>query len=161
MYANVKKFIDDNWNFATQINREFGIPIESALAQGGIESAWGRAAPGNNLFGIKAHAGWKGKKQQLKTTEVINGKAVEIYDWFRVYDSRAESWKDWANFLKVNSRYKNAFNFSDPYKFSQEIAKAGYATDPDYYSKLQSTISGMIAYTTEKKKAANNSNTPG
>jgi flagellum-specific peptidoglycan hydrolase FlgJ len=64
-----------------------------------------------------------------------------------------DSFIGYANFLTKNQRYKNAFNYwadinpkpeyygsnyqwynSD--KFAHEIAKAWYATDPNYYQKI-------------------------
>ena len=56
---------------------------------------------------------------------------------FRSYASMADSFRDHANFLKVNSRYAPAFAHTDePDAFARAIAKAGYATDPSYADKL-------------------------
>lgn len=46
-----------------------GVPWLLSISQAGLESNWGRAAFGNNFFGIKAGPGWKGATQQLKTWE--------------------------------------------------------------------------------------------
>lgn len=57
-----------------------GVLASITLAQGALESAWGRSAPGNNLFGIK------GSGQQQTTKEFINGQWITIVDGFCVYD---------------------------------------------------------------------------
>ena len=54
-------------------------------------------------------------------------------DWFRKYDSPAGSFKDHAQFFLQNQRYAQALTHAnDPVSFLQEVAKAGYATAPDY-----------------------------
>src|SRR5882762_6003626 len=87
-----------------------GISPEAVVAQAALESAWGASAIGFNLFGIKAGSSWKGKKKLVTTQEVINGERVTIDDWFRDYDSYADSIKDHFQFLKDNSRYSNIFD---------------------------------------------------
>jgi flagellum-specific peptidoglycan hydrolase FlgJ len=66
-----------------------------------------------------------------------------------------DSFIGYANFLTKNKRYKEAFNYwsdinpkpeyygsnyqwYDSDKFAYEIAKAWYATDPNYYQKIVS-----------------------
>jgi flagellar protein FlgJ len=148
-----------------KIQQEFAIPTDFGLAQSGIESGFATHAPGFNHFGIKANAAYKGKKQLLKTTEYHNTKTVKypivhsitivkqadgstkykysVSDWFRAYDSSLDSFRDWAKFLKENRRYAIAFKYSDPFKFALEIAKAGYATAPNYYAVLYSVIKNI------------------
>ena len=49
----------------------------------------------------------------------------------------AHSIRDHGNFLQVNSRYKPAFAYTrDANKFIWAVWKAGYATDPNYYTKV-------------------------
>jgi flagellum-specific peptidoglycan hydrolase FlgJ len=49
--------------------RQTKVPASITLAQAALESQWGKSAPGNNFFGIKANTSWKGKTQKLKTWE--------------------------------------------------------------------------------------------
>jgi hypothetical protein len=127
--------------------KEYGVPGAVTLAQAALESDWGRAHMGeaNNYFGIKAYD--KGGVPQigpiakgfvtLPTREVVNGRSITVNARFRSYASMADSFRDHANFLKVNSRYAPAFAHSDdPDAFARAIAKAGYATDPAYADKL-------------------------
>src|SRR5690349_995806 len=76
------------------------------LAQAALESAWGRSAPGNNLFGIK------GNGQQQETKEFVNGKWITVVDGFRVYDDWLGSIHDHSQFLIENPRYAN-YGFFD------------------------------------------------
>ena len=121
--------------------KEYGVPAAVTLAQAALESDWGRAHMGeaNNYFGIKAYD--KGGVPQigpiakgfvtLPTREVVNGRSITVNARFRSYASMADSFRDHANFLKVNSRYAPAFaHTGDPDAFARAIAKAGYATDP-------------------------------
>lgn len=107
------------------------------------------AKQANNLFGIKASPGWKGATISLKTGEYINGQYVTVTGIFRKYNSIADSFADYINFLKVNPRYTAAGVFSamTPQEQADALQKAGYATDPAYSSKIKSiveSIKGMI-----------------
>ncbi len=92
----------------------------------------------------------------FKTAENLQGVDVSQYlsgtgtkykyvvkDWFRKYASPLESFNDHAIFLKTNPRYKAAFNTTNPSDFAREVAKAGYATDTDYFNKLNKLITGI------------------
>lgn len=99
--------------------------------------------PGNMVAGIKADYRYRGPSQELSTTEVVDGKSIKTKAKFRAYDTPEQAFEDFGNFFKENPRYRAALNQGDPYKAAQEIAKAGYATDPNYYSKLKSIIDSM------------------
>ena len=54
--------------------------------------------------------------------------------------------RDYIDFIMSNPRYQNAARRSfDPDSYFEEIARAGYATDPDYAGKLKN-ISRQIAF---------------
>lgn len=55
--------------FAKESEAATGVPALVTLVQAGVESGWGKHAPGNNFFGIKAGSHWTGKTQKLKTWE--------------------------------------------------------------------------------------------
>lgn len=153
--------------YALQTERAYGIPALATLAQAALESGWGRSAPGNMFFGIKTGSSWKGKRQLLSTTEVTSGapprlKAGESITkhlppgsagnnyttkhvwktkmWFRAYDSPKGSFDDRGEFFKQNSRYHAAFAHKDPKDFLTAIAKAGYATAPNYAATLHKVV---------------------
>ena len=61
---------------------------------------------------------------------------------FRAYDSIHDSIIDRCKFLQENSNYVNAgvFSATTPQEQCQALKNAGYATDPDYVSKLVGII---------------------
>lgn len=132
---------------AQEVERKYGVPALSCLAQSAIETGWGNSCPGNMMFGIKANTAWKGRTQLLWTSEVVNGAVKRVQSKFRAYGSPTDSFLDYGKFLKENARYKTAFYYTDPYLFSKAVADAGYATDPTYYKKISSVIDTL------KKKA--------
>lgn len=135
-----QEFYNTYYPYALAMERDYNVPALVALAQSALETGYGKSTPGNMMFGIKANSSWNGDKQLLWTTEYVDGVFQKIQSWFRKYPTPQESFNDYAQFLKNNKRYSNAFNYSDPYLFAEEVAKAGYATDPSYYSKLKTII---------------------
>ncbi|EMV7406912.1 TPA: glucosaminidase domain-containing protein [Enterobacter soli] len=127
---------------AINVKRNWGVPIAVTIAQGALESNWGRKAKGNAYFCVKGKSP-KGKSVAFATHENYDGKSVKINDSFRSYDSLEQSADDYGRFLSVNKRYATAFSYpNDPEKFIHVIASAGYATDPDYEKKLLNIIRG-------------------
>lgn len=125
---------------AQECMRRTGIPASITLAQAALESAWGARALGNNLFGIKADKSWTGPTVSFETTEHLGGKDVHLTDKFRAYSSYAESMVDHGRFLLANQRYAACFRETTGMGWAAALQKAGYATDPDYATKLQATI---------------------
>ena len=118
----------------------FKVPASVTIAQAALESAWGTHAPAFNLFGIKADASWPGPTTVVKTHEWNGHQMIEMNAAFRAYPDWQGSIDDHALFLAANPRYMAAFAFTDGAKFATAIARAGYATDPQYAAKLQSII---------------------
>jgi flagellar protein FlgJ len=121
---------------AQDCQRKTGILASITLAQAALESSWGARAPGSNLFGIKADTAWKGPTVDVPTHEVIHGQSVAITTKFRAYSSWLESMIDHAQFLLKNPRYAACFKETTGAGWARAVAKAGYATDPDYADKL-------------------------
>jgi flagellum-specific peptidoglycan hydrolase FlgJ len=128
--------------FAQQCQIRTGIPASVTLAQAALESEWGKAAPGNNLFGIKADPSWTGPTVDVPTHEVINGVRIAITDKFRRYPEWIDSMLDHAKFLQANPRYRGCFKERDGAGWARALQAAGYATDPDYAMKLISIMRG-------------------
>lgn len=116
------------------------------VAQAALETGWGTSSlmkKANAYFGIKATQAWLdkgGKVYNSKTKEVYSGKTVSITASFRAYDSRADSVKDYYDLITTSSRYSGAVNASSAQKCIEAIKSGGYATDPDYVSKVMSII---------------------
>ena len=156
------KFVKEFLPQAIETEKKTGIPGLAILSMAALESGWGRVAPGNMFFGVKDTDGLNGNEQLLTTTEfsrrndlqfpviisvtpVLRGNQkwyrYRIKDYFRKYKSPEESFTDHANFLIRNKRYAKALEVKhDPSLFLAEVAKAGYATDPEYNNKLQSIL---------------------
>lgn len=127
---------------AQDCQRTTGIPASITLAQAALESAWGARAIGNNLFGIKADKSWTGPTVDVPTHEYVRGQRVEVTDKFRKYESFAASMVDHAQFLLKNPRYAPCFKQIDGAGWARELQAAGYATDPEYASKLIAIMRG-------------------
>lgn len=138
-----KVFIESIVHGAQLAHEIHGVPASVTIAQAILESLWGNSGltkDAFNLFGIKASKGWKGGVIMKNTAEYINGKRVMVQAPFRRYDSLSDSIEDHAVFLVKNKRYAAAFKCKDCYGFAEEIARAGYASDPAYSSLLISLI---------------------
>ncbi|MDO9204741.1 flagellar assembly peptidoglycan hydrolase FlgJ [Methylotenera sp.] len=133
---------------AAEASRATGVPAHLMLGQAALESGWGKrelkgadGSPSNNLFGIKATGNWEGKVVEATTTEYINGVKQKRIEKFRAYDSYADSFKDFANMMSKNPRYEKVMaNLDNVNGYAQAMQKAGYATDPNYATKLASVI---------------------
>jgi flagellar protein FlgJ len=147
---SAETFIRELWPHAQRTARELGTRPELLLAQTALETGWGkhmiRGADGRNslnLFGIKADAGWQGERAVTETIEFEDGLMRKQRASFRAYDSLADSFADYANFLKTNPRYREALNrAADAPAFARALAQAGYATDPDYSVKINRIMGG-------------------
>lgn len=122
---------------------EYGVPASVALAQAALESGWGESSltkEGNAYFGIKCGADngpFASGCMEKETQECDeNGNCGPVMAEFRVYDSAADSFKDHGHFLSTKERYAAAFTTDNADDFIREVHKAGYATDPNYSSKI-------------------------
>ena len=146
--AHVEAFVQRLLPHAQTASAATGIPARFMLGQAALESGWGRAeiraADGqnsHNLFGIKAGGAWRGRTADIVTTEYVNGKPQKQVESFRAYDSYADAFRDYATLLRANPRYQNVIaQGSDVAGFAQGLQQAGYATDPNYASKLMRVI---------------------
>lgn len=140
-----KNFIQKVGALASADMKKSGVLASLTVAQAILESGWGTselATGGNALFGIKATKTWKGKVYSKDTKECYDGvNLVTVSNaTFRAYDSWEESVTDHSAFLKANSRYKKVIGATDYKTACEAIKAAGYATDPDYVSKLTKLI---------------------
>lgn len=141
-------FVQRHTEAAIQVEKSSGIPASYMVGQAGHETGWGKheikmkgGAPSFNLFGIKAGAGWTGKVAEVSTTEYVNGIAKKTVAKFRAYDSYEDSFRDYARLITQTPRYAQASQQTGSVQaFASGLQKAGYATDPDYASKLGRAI---------------------
>jgi hypothetical protein len=128
-----------------------GVPASITLAQGLLESGYGRselAVKSNNHFGIKCHNGWQGGK--VYHDDDAKGEC------FRKYDTPEESYRDHSDFLRYRDRYKFLFEYkiTDYTSWAYGLKKAGYATDPNYPRKLINLIEEYKLYEYDTKSAS-------
>lgn len=160
-----REFVKKYLPFAKETQEKTGVKRLAVLAQAALESGWGKHAPGNMFFGVKDFDGVNGNEQLLQTVEYSRRRDLKfpviisvtpvtknglpyfkyiVKDYFRKYNTPEESFTDHVNFFIKNKRYSEALKCKeDPYLFLQKVAEAGYATDPDYYSKCKVTMASI------------------
>lgn len=150
-------FILSAYPLALKIRKEFPqVPYQLLIAFPGLESSWGKAAPGFNFVGTKPGKDYKGQRQLLDTTEILPKptgykfpvvKKVEPYtkkqgfykwhvkDYFRKFNSPEEGLRDFAYFI-THGRYADDYTQNNIPAIVTKIWKDGYATDPNYVGKI-------------------------
>jgi len=145
-------FVQHHRATAERVAQDSGIPASFMLGQAGHETGWGKGeirhkdgSAAYNLFGIKAGKSWTGKVAEVTTTEYINGVARKVTAKFRAYDSYEDSFRDYARLINDNPRYEKArAKVGSAVAYATELQKAGYATDPEYASKLSRAIQSTL-----------------
>lgn len=151
----VKRFLP----VAQKVEEETGVWAEAQLVQAALETGWGTRVKGNNFFGIKAKSGGLVRTKEVMdspnhkfpvihsiTPVVRNGKKMweyDVSDYFSTYHNPIDSFRGYAEFVKVNPIYKKALDADNVVEFLIEVANAGYATDPDYKGKLLSVLDSV------------------
>lgn len=151
---------DRNLDYVTKFNRaavlemeRIGVPSSITLAQGILESAAGTsdlAQQANNHFGIKCGGNWDGKSY-YKQDDDRDAQGNIKESCFRKYGSVEESFLDHGQFLrdpKKSTRYGYLFNLdrTDYKSWARGLQSAGYATAPDYATKLIDLIERYKLY---------------
>ena len=154
-------FVQDLWPQAQQAGQLLGVDPRHLIAQAALETNWGRNMPqdatgrcSNNLFGIKASAGWSGSTMTSDTLEYQEGTATNISAQFKAYATPAQSFQDYVALLRDNPRYSSALNTGgDVRAFATGLQRGGYATDPDYASKI-AAVANAVAHKVNDTRAA-------
>jgi peptidoglycan hydrolase FlgJ len=147
-FEQPKDFVTALTEPAKYVEKKLNIPFEVVIAQAALETGWGQkvikteqGGSSNNLFNIKADSRWSGDKTHKETLEYEEGAMVKKREPFRVYQSISESINDYINFLSKNERYQNALEQTgNVEQFLHGLQGAGYATDPNYASKIMGTL---------------------
>ncbi|MDR2888100.1 MAG: glucosaminidase domain-containing protein [Bacteroidales bacterium] len=126
-------YIDRYSGLAISEMKRSGVPASITLAQGMLESNYGRsrlAVSANNHFGIKCHSSWKGA--------TITHDDDRRNECFRKYNRVEDSFSDHSDFLTSTARYRELFSLKpeDYAGWARGLKKAGYATNPDYANLL-------------------------
>jgi flagellar protein FlgJ len=116
---------------------QLGVSPRILLAQAALESGWGRAAIGNNVFGIKADPFSDEAQVSAPTHEIENGHEVTERASFRAYVSLDAAVEDYVALIAGSPRYRAALGLGDDARaYGEALLRGGYATDDDYAAKL-------------------------
>ena len=70
----------------------------------------------------------------------VDGKMIKTVERFRAYGSYEEAFTDWSRLMASNPRFAGVLSSGGSIEnFAKNMQRAGYATDPNYASKLTST----------------------
>ncbi len=138
-------FINKLKPLAKKAAQLLGVSSKVLLAQAALETGWGKfvikdksGQSSFNLFNIKSDHRWDGSEVAKQTLEFEQGMPVKKVANFRAYQSFAESFADYAGFVKNSSRYQQAVeNADNEEKYIESLHQAGYATDPEYSDKVK------------------------
>ena len=153
-FGSSDEFIATMLPMAEKAAARIGVDPKVLVAQAALETGWGKSimraddgSSSHNLFGIKATGNWKGDNARAITSEFRNGQMVKETADFRSYGSYEDSFHDLVSLLQNNDRYQGVVKAADnPEQFVKELQKAGYATDPNYASKISSIAKQMQGY---------------
>jgi len=125
----VENYLEKYKNLAISEMLKHGIPASITLAQGILESNYGKsllAIKANNHFGIKCRNEWKGP--------VFYKNDEGGCSCYRKYKTVEQSYEDRSLFLKSKPWYSKLFTLPvyDYRGWAFGLKKAGYATDPNY-----------------------------
>ena len=148
IFAQPQDFVSALIEPAKQVEQHLKVPYEVVIAQAALETGWGKkiiqtqqGQSSNNLFNIKADSRWQGDKTSKETLEFEQGNMVKKKEPFRVYESLNESINDYIQFLSNGERYQSALKQAgNVEQFLQGLQSAGYATDPNYATKIMGTL---------------------
>ena len=147
-FSTPTEFVEQMMPHAQKAAQIIGVSPQTLLAQAALETGWGQKIVGQkndsssfNLFNIKSDKRWDGEQIDVETIEYREGVALKEKASFRAYESFKESFDDFSEFITTSPRYEKALEkVSNPASFLQGLQDAGYATDPNYASKIMAVL---------------------
>lgn len=140
-FLSQEQFISEVRDVAATAAKALGIDPDYIVAQAALETGWGQHVMhdghGNNshnLFGIKAKSA-DDNSVMIESLEVRDGVASPVKSAFKRYESYEAALEDYVGLLK-SSRYEGVQNADSVEAFARSLQAGGYATDPEYSSKL-------------------------
>lgn len=128
---------------AATVAHKWNLPASVLIAQGALESGWGRYVIGDyNIFGRK----WNGIGPYIVTETQEWSDTYGYYtieDRFQDYNSLEEACEDWCILMAEEPAYAEAWQiWSNTFDVASFVYAMGsvYATDPDYANKVLSII---------------------
>lgn len=131
-------FIEKYHGYAQRFSKDYGIPWETVMAQGILESASGTstfATQRHNFFGIAAY----------------DSNTDAAYS----YANDEQGWKGYYENIRITPVYRNNGVFqgatvTDPYEYLVAIKQAGYATSETYVQNVSPIIKSIEEYSKKK-----------
>ncbi|USQ13022.1 flagellar assembly peptidoglycan hydrolase FlgJ [Legionella lytica] len=148
--TTVDDFVQSIWPKAKEAASLIGLDPKILMAQAALETGWGKfitkdseGNSSNNLFNIKSGANSDYDSVNVKTTEYIADTPIKVNASFRKYSSIEQGFEDYISLIKRDGRYQDALaSAANPESYVRELHKAGYATDPEYSTKILSIYRG-------------------
>lgn len=148
--TTVDDFVKSVWPRAKEAASLIGLDPKILMAQAALETGWGKfitkdadGSSSNNLFNIKTGNSSQYESVNVKTTEYIADTPIKMNASFRKYPSIEHSFNDYISLIKGSERYQGALaSTRSPENYVNELHKAGYATDPEYGTKILSIYRG-------------------
>jgi flagellar protein FlgJ len=144
VFESPESFVSTLWPHAEKAAEKLGVSPQVLLSQAALETGWGKHIQTDNtrssfnLFNIKADSSFHGDTVSKTVLEYRDGRRVYEDSHFRAYDSYADSFEDYVEFLQTQPRYQEALQVTDnPDAFIEALHDAGYATDPHYSDKVR------------------------
>jgi peptidoglycan hydrolase FlgJ len=152
VFSTPQEFVEHLLPIAERVAPELGVDPTVLLAQSALETGWGQkmirsqdGRPSHNLFGIKAGTSWAGDSVNVSTLEFRDGLMVREQASFRAYDSFEDSFRDYVQLIRSQSRYASAVQHAaNPDAYGYHLQRAGYATDPEYAEKVSRVMRSPV-----------------
>jgi len=147
-------FLDTAIVAAHAVKAQYQVPNAVTASQAALESRYGKSGLSTkslNYFGFKCFGGRTGEIaigcDTYPTTECNSNGCFPAIAEFRAYRSMTDSFRDYGRLLRTNARYAPAYAYvDDPNNFIRQVAKGGYATDPNYANKVISIMKKYNLY---------------
>ncbi|MCI1290569.1 MAG: glycoside hydrolase family 73 protein [Lactobacillus sp.] len=141
-----EKFIKVVAPLAQKADKPYGLYPSVTIAQACLESNYGQSSLAklyNNLFGVKGTD--PNTSKVMTTSEYVNGHWKTISGRFQIYDSYQAAIQAHARLLAQGTtwnpnQYQHVLQAKDWRSQAKALCQDGYATDPNYPSKLISLV---------------------
>ncbi|MGO1580778.1 MAG: glycoside hydrolase family 73 protein [Peptoniphilaceae bacterium] len=131
-----EEYLSSNTYLAKKIASKYKLYPSVILAQSALESNYGKSKLSrdyNNYFGIKA---LNSDSVDLNTVEYIDKNKSIVKEPFRVYKDKKDSFNHYGLLISKAKRYENVRKANSYKEAANALQKSGYATDPNYASKI-------------------------
>lgn len=149
VHQSMDDFVKSVWPYAREAASLLGLDPKILVAQAALETGWGQfvakdsQGSSNNLFNIKSSSQDKNASVEVNTKEYIADKMLSVKANFKKYATVEHSFNDYVSLIKGNDRYEAALaNAHDPQRYIKALHDAGYATDPQYETKVLAIYHG-------------------